>query len=186
MALRLLPDVAYLRECFDYDPDVGLLIWRERPSHHFPSIRLWRTVNAIQPGKVAGAKGKYHLAVSINDKLFLVHRIIWKMQTGAEPPPELDHKDRDGFNNKWGNLREASRSQNMSNTRTRTDSSSGLKGAMADRRRGGFKAEIRINGKSKYLGAFKTKEEAHAAYCEAAQELRGQFFSSGRPTDQDS
>ena len=34
-----------------------------------------------------------------------------------------------------------------------------------------WQAQIYINGKAKYLGLFKTKEEAHAAYLAAKREL---------------
>ncbi len=41
--------------------------------------------------------------------------------TGEDPPDEIDHEDRDGFNNKWLNLRITDRSGNCINTTTRKD-----------------------------------------------------------------
>ena len=46
MALRTLPDQAYLRQCFDYDPETGILTWKTRPRSHLPNDRIWNCINS--------------------------------------------------------------------------------------------------------------------------------------------
>ncbi len=38
-----------------------------------------------------------------------------------------------------------------------------------------FWSEITVKGQTHYLGAFKTAEEAHAAFVDKSNELRGEF-----------
>ena len=88
----------------------------------------------------------------------------------AWPTGEIDHRDGDRGNNRIANLRDVSDAVNQQNRRNASrNSTSGLLGA----HRCGSKwyAKIGIDGKQKYLGAFATKEAAHAEYLKAKQSL---------------
>lgn len=50
----------------------------------------------------------------------MAHRIIWKMETGSDPACEIDHRDLNGLNNRWENLREATTTQNGFNKKPRS------------------------------------------------------------------
>ncbi|WP_371933114.1 HNH endonuclease [Bradyrhizobium sp. CCGUVB23] len=92
----------------------------------------------------------------------------------------LDHINRDRLDNRLENLRECSASENRMNSSVRSDCISGLKAASFDRRTGRYKAVIRMTGRGgrrKYLGTYKTAEEAHRAFCKASQERSSAFFS---------
>lgn len=41
-----LPSVEYLLQCFVYDPDTGVLVWKDRPQGHFRDMRTWKWWNA--------------------------------------------------------------------------------------------------------------------------------------------
>jgi hypothetical protein len=97
--------------------------------------------------------------------------------TGKWPIGEVDHIDTDGGNNVWTNLRESTRRQNASNTRTKSTNTSGFKGVSRTRKR--WMATITVNYRMTYLGTFDTKEEAHEAYVEAAKRLHGEFARFG-------
>ena len=43
----------------------------------------------------------------------------------------------------------------------------------------GFVAKTKKDGKSIYLGYYRTPEEAHAAYCATARRLHGEFARFG-------
>jgi hypothetical protein len=98
---------------------------------------------------------------------FLAHRVIWKIMTGREPPPVVDHKDRDGQNNRWENLREATTSQNCINT---------TRAGVNPRRNGKWRARATlVDGKRIHLGDFNSREEAVQARAEKHRELHGEF-----------
>jgi hypothetical protein len=42
-----------------------------------------------------------------------------------------------------------------------------------------FRAEIKIDGKKKYLGTFDTPEDAHVVYATVAREHHGEFAHDG-------
>lgn len=87
----------------------------------------------------------------------------------------IDHINHDGLNNRRSNLRPATVAQNTRNSRPRLGASSQYKGvhwATRDRR---WRAAIKCDGKSKYLGTFWTERDAALAYDMAARELFGEY-----------
>jgi len=82
------------------------------------------------------------------------------------PENEIDHINGIRNDNRICNLREATKSENAQNQRKAPshNKSTGLIGASFDKRYKKFESKIHINGKSKFLGYFKTAIEAHNAY----------------------
>jgi hypothetical protein len=92
----------------------------------------------------------------INGASVYMHNLI-------RPPPdgmETDHIDRDGLNNRWNNLRVATRSQNMANRVM--PNSSGYRGVSITPQ-GRYRTVIRRHGILDNLGTFDTIEEAARA-----------------------
>ena len=181
MTARTLPPIAFLRECFSYDPDTGELKWRKRPASHFANPRAESMWNTRFAGTVACATingGGYAVVQVTFDgeaRLMRVPRVIYKIMTGEEPET-VDHINRVRSDNRFVNLRAATKRQN--NYNKLSGSRSGLpKGVCAHKKK--YAARIRINGAHVHLGAFSTIEAAHAAYCAAAKELHGDFFEPG-------
>lgn len=151
-----------LREVLHYDQDTGVFTWLKPP-----------TSRRQLTGQAAGCwSGKYRV-IGVDGTLYRAHRLAWLHVTGKWPAHGLDHRDGDGGNNKWSNLREASTSENNRNRRGHGVVS--LKGVSRFVRGSRFRAHIRVNGKGYHLGSFGTAEEAHAAYCAAAARLHGEF-----------
>lgn len=95
-----LPPVDYLRDRFIYNRETG-------------ELRLRHKVNS-KP--YSSNRKDEHLRLSINNVTYLVHRVIWKIVTGKEPPEMIDHIDRDKHNNRWSNLRGCTHSENQINS----------------------------------------------------------------------
>lgn len=160
--------VAYVRECLSYDPETGVLRRLQRPREHFTTDRAWNTWNARYAGKAAGtAYGGGYLAVGLkfgHKRNVQAHRVAHALMTGGWPECEIDHHDGNPSNNRWDNLRPATRGEQCQNTSRNT-------GAFWDKARGKWQAAIGLNYRSRYLGRFGTPEEAHAAYLEAKARL---------------
>lgn len=180
MAVKLLPDLDYLRQCFAVDRVTGVLTWRVRPLSHFVNSRVCNSWNVKYSGKIAGsemADGKIkYLGVSLAPAWFFAHRIVWKMTRESEPPPLVDHRNGKGLDNSPDNLRDSTKAQNSMNQRKRA-SQSDKKGITKVGNR--WKAQIMAFGVWYNVGRFDSAEQAHAAYCEAATRLHGEFANFG-------
>ncbi len=153
-------DVFELNRILEYNEITGVFIWR-----------VGRCA-----GKIAGCKSGDGLRwqINIKGKVYQAHRLAWLLKTGAWPK-EIDHKDVNGLNNSWCNLREATRHTNLANTRLRRRNTTGFKGVSVHSQTKKFIAFIKTNGKSHNLGSFSTPELAHEAYQVAAIVAFGEF-----------
>lgn len=98
---------------------------------------------------------------------------------GARKGEDVDHIDGNKLDNRRGNLRVCSRSQNKMNCKAHSDNLTGFKGVSFSKQRSKFVAQIKENGVVKGLGYFATAEEAYSSYCARARELHGEFFNPG-------
>lgn len=152
-----LPTREQLLERFTYNPSDGTLISR---------------------GKEAGyimASG-YRLC-SVKKRRIYAHRLIWCMMTGEWPASEIDHIDQNKSNNRWDNLRLATRQDNARNQSATARNTSGFKGVSFHKRTQKWRADIQIEGRQKSLGSFDTPEQASKAYRESATKNFRQFAS---------
>jgi hypothetical protein len=168
MTTDKLPTKEYLCNALSYRD--GFLYWQWRDDIPLP-------VNKRFAHKRAGSvDSKGYIVVRIQLQIFKAHRIVWMMHNGVIPDEmQVDHIDGDKANNKIENLRLATSSQNRFNVTKRADNTTGFKGVCHDKRRNKWSAEIRAKGKRYKLGRFASPELAHAAYCEAAKRLHGDF-----------
>lgn len=106
---------------------------------------------------------------------YQAHRLAWFYVNGAWPINDIDHIDRNRDNNSIGNLRQATRSENMRNTVAYSSNKLGAKGVHLDKKCNKFRVQIRIHGKLKHIGLFTTLEAAKSAYETAATLIHGKF-----------
>ena len=105
----------------------------------------------------------------------LLHRFLLNAPAGTL----VDHAHHRTLDNRRHEIREATCSQNCTNSQTRRDSTTGLRGVTPDK--GMFRARIRVKGKRVSLGHFLTAEEAATAYNKAAQNHHGEFAFTNSP-----
>tara|TARA_R110000822_G_scaffold281251_1_gene402945 strand:- start:3129 stop:3617 length:489 start_codon:yes stop_codon:yes gene_type:complete len=152
-----------LHELLDYDPDTGVFVWRERRG-------------AVKSGTTAGRiHHSGYREISINNKKYLSHRLAWLYVYGAFPDDQIDHINGVKTDNRLVNLRESTNTQNAYNRGLMPNNSTGLKGVCFNKIRNRYQSQIVVNKKVIYLGTFSSPEEAHAAYCKAAEKLHGEF-----------
>ena len=106
-------------ELLEYEPNTGLLVWRQRARKWFSSDRIWRSWNSRYAGKYAfTALDTYgHAHGSILDRECLSHRVIWLWMTGRWPELEIDHINHKRDDNRWCNLEEVSKAVNLARRR---------------------------------------------------------------------
>lgn len=139
-----------LLRLFKYDPDTGLV------------TRKLRTSNEYLVGTVVGTK-KPPVSTSISGKKYLLHRLIWVMQTGKWPDNVIDHINGDSTDNRWINLRDVPQRINARNSAIPQSNKSGVIGVSWDSRTKSWRAQIgAVN-----LGRFKQLEDAKLARLQA-------------------
>ena len=177
MAAKPLPSPEVLRQLLRYEPETGKLFWRERGPEIAPDERLRKAWNTSWAGKEAFtciAPVGYRQGNILQRRQY-AHRVAWVLHFGEWPHMHIDHVNGDRTDNRIVNLRLASRSNNQHNQGIRKSNTSGFKGVSWNRQCQKWSAWIRCRGMSHYLGLYPTPEEAHAAYCEAAERLHGEF-----------
>ncbi len=147
-----------------YDPETGIFTWKARPAR------------CIWVGDVAGCLEKNgYRRIDLFGKHYLAHRLAWLLSKGEWPNGDIDHEDRNKDNNRIGNLRPATVSQNAANRKRSATNTSGFKGVCWNSKSGKWQAQIKVGNRSRYLGLFDTAEAAHAKYLEAAKASFGEF-----------
>ena len=141
-----------LRELMHYDRDTGIF------------TRKVSAASNARAGDVVGTTMCVgYLAVSINYKKHLLHRLAWLYVYGEWPKEQLDHINRIRTDNRICNLREATHTQNARNMSKASNNTSGHPGVHWRSDRSKWWALIESDGQKHYLGCYNTIEEAIAA-----------------------
>lgn len=151
-----------------YDSATGAFMWRD--------------------GKCAGreagsvAKDGYrHIAFNEDGKFrsVLAHRMAWFIHYGEEPPPQVDHINRNRADNRIENLRAASAADNARNRGPIRNAK--YKGVCFDPSGRGaskpWRAYLHVKRRRVEVGRYATAELALEAYKVAAKKFHGEFAS---------
>ena len=105
-----------LKELLWFDKQKGVFCWvQDRPG----KVKKW---------DLAGTKHKSgYVKIFIDGKNYQAHRLVWLYMTGFWPKKDIDHINNKRDDNRFENLREATRSQNQMNAK-RIDKESGFVG----------------------------------------------------------
>ncbi len=165
-----------VKKLFYYVPETGELLWNPREKEAFVATpkrtqqhlaNWWNSKSANKTATYYSKSTKY-LHVRFDGKDFLAHRIIWLWMTG-EWPEVIDHKNRDRCDNRWTNLQNVTRRENMKNKSLGRNNKSGVFGVFYDSRINKWCAQH----EKEYLGSFedfnlacavKKKRESETGY----------------------
>lgn len=151
---------ARLREVLHYDPGTGVF------------TRLLKTGSRATVGSRAGSLMKIgYVAISIDGHVYYAHRLAWLYVTGMWPTHEIDHRNGERADNKFANLREATRSLNAQNRGRQSNNTSGFVGVHKNANGSGWSADIKVQGVKFHIGSFPSPAEAGEAACIAREAL---------------
>lgn len=186
MASKALPSPEVLRQLLRYEPDTGKLFWLARDASMFEakggrytperSASIFNTTYAGKEALTPSHNFGYRRGMIFQRKLY-AHRVIWAIVTGSWPPAgmDVDHINGVPDDNRFKNLRIATRSENQRNRGVQVNNKSNLKGVCRCADREKWTAQIKTHGKSSHLGTFSTPLDAHRAYVSASPVHHGDF-----------
>jgi hypothetical protein len=169
MGDKLFLPTSFLRSLFQYDKKTGFLCWRSRAD----VPKCWNTRYAGT--EITGLDRHGYIQVRIGKKTYRAHRVIWAIVRGEWPINDVDHRNGMRNDNRWRNLRSASRSQNNHN-RSVPSRAKLSKGVCIHKKSGLFRAYTCFGKKQISFGYYKTPEAAAKAYALCAPEVHGEFY----------
>lgn len=162
--MAIEPSVSFLRECFSYNPETGVIIWLPRPQIHFSTVRVCKTWHTRFCGKEAGGLNQNgYIEIGILGGLMKAHRIAWAMSYGEYPKGDIDHINGIRNDNRLLNLRDVDRKNNCRNSAIHRNNISGISGVYWHVRDNRWVASINFEGTQKHLGYFPALIDAASA-----------------------
>jgi hypothetical protein len=119
--------------------------------------------NRVRVGQRAGGKSKSgYRRIHVLGKRYYEHHLVWIYHYGELPNCQIDHINRIKDDNRIENLRLCpnNHSDNHQNMPKQNNNTSGYTGVTYDKNRKKWQAQIKINGKYKFLGRFNNIEDA--------------------------
>lgn len=149
-----------LKELLHYDPETGIF------------TRNTTVGGSIKGTKTGSKAANGYLLIRVDRVLHYAHRLAWLYMTGQWPVKFIDHINTIKIDNRFANLRQADKSQNMQNQiKPIKSNTSGFLGVTWHKAARKWAARIQINNLYINLGLFTDPSVAHHAYLEAKRKL---------------
>src|ERR1019366_2534525 len=104
-----------LLELLHYEPSNGQFTWKVHR-------------HRCRPGAIAGCREDLgYIRIGVDGCYYRAHRLAFLYMTGQFSKGEVDHMNLDKSDNRWANLRAATRSENMGNQKRPSHNTSGIK-----------------------------------------------------------
>ena len=157
-----------LKDYLRYDPETGYLYWTENLSPN--------AMAGYRAGCASCSDG--YERIEFEGRQIRSHVAAWYLHTGEMPVGMVDHKDGEGLNNKWENLRLADTSQNTFNIGIKSNNTSGHKGVYWCNTKGKWKWQVDAYGKRKSGSSHKLEDAIDMAKKTRAI-MHGEFANNG-------
>ena len=157
-------DVAEVKRAITYDPKDGSFRWLQ--PHRNMGWGLMMAGSLYPNG---------YIYIGIKRVQILAHHLAWLMMCGEWPDHAIDHRNNIKTDNRWENLRPATKHQNGCNRGRQKNNTSGFKGVTRVPNGQKWKAQIHVMGRNYNLGHFSSPAEAAVAYAKAASKFHGEY-----------
>lgn len=122
--------------------------------------------------------GNGYLRIAIDGKRYYAHRLAWFYVTGKWPKHEIDHINGKRNDNRWVNIRSATRLMNAQNIkRANSHSRTKVRGVSWSKDKKRFVARIKFPDRYAFLGYFKDIDSARDAYIYAKRAHHSGYVS---------
>ena len=137
--------------------------------HYDINTGFFHRFGSSEPSGRLTTKG--YRQVCVQGRRHMAHRLAWLYVYGEWPQGQLDHRNQLKDDNRIINLRVSDNRANQENVERWSHNRSGRRGVslLKDGKR--FKADIKVNGRTKHLGVFSNIVDAVAARMRAEREL---------------
>lgn len=152
-----------LKSHIKYEPDTGKFYY------------LIDKPKAVKGSEAGKSTNHGYKRIMINNKRYFAHKLAWLYIYGYFPIERIDHINGDTKDNRIENLRLATHSQNMQNSKIPVTNKSGYKGVSWYKNYNKWIAQISVNNKKINLGYFENVVDAANAYVQAAKKYHGEF-----------
>jgi len=141
-----------LKELMHYDPFTGYFTW----------LRCRAGKRAGTARKLCGEDS--YIQICLEGQLYYAHRLAFLYMEGIFPVNEVDHINHDYTDNRWSNLRLATRRENNKNSSKRRDNQTGVTGVNWNSGKSLYQARVHTaSNKQQHLGWFRDFFEACCA-----------------------
>jgi hypothetical protein len=165
-------DLKELLSSYSYEPKTGV----------FKRIKRKNRWGYFVVNEIAGTKSHGYITIGVQNNVIFAHRLAFLFMTGRLPKrgTDVDHINKIKDDNRWENLRLATRGQNNINSGKPKNNTTGFKGVhfIKDKRKKRLNpwfARIKVKGKIIHLGVFSSKNDAIEVRKEAEKKYYGEF-----------
>lgn len=141
-----------------------------------PLVSKYRWRATIKGTKLTSTYVVTYIQSKGHVEVIYLHRLIMSAPKGIE----VDHIDGNPLNNQKSNLRFATRSQQLMNTRTHSNNSLGIRGIVCDKRKNTYRMEIQKNNVRYYFKDFDCIAKAAYGRKIAQDILFGEYSSKNK------
>ena len=133
------------------------------------SVFKWYAAKTTKAGDFYAVRGIRRRGTYQNVRM---HRVIMSAKTGEV----VDHRNHNTLDNRKDNLRLVTNSQNAMNRKgANINSRTGIRGVYFDNVEKKFRATIRVDGRQKSIGRFRTIKAAAIAWDKAKNDFYGEY-----------
>lgn len=148
-----------IKRLLHYDPETGVFTWL-RPTNN--RMKTGGVAGNVHPGR--------HRSIMVGGKKRPSGHLVFLYMEGTNPPNQVNHINGDILDDRWCNLKLATKTKNSRNARTYTSNTSGTTGVYWHSRDCKWMAQIVVASKRIHIGCFIHKQEAIEARRQAETE----------------
>lgn len=135
------PNQERLKQLLKYIPDTGKFIW----------------LKGRNKGKIAGVETRWgYVIIGVDGGRYQASNLAWVYMEGYWPEHDIDHINRNRLDNRWNNLRHASRQCNIRNRGINRNNKTGITGISRHKKNGRWYVDI----SNKHAGSYDNFDDA--------------------------